>query len=88
MVEALSRDLTPSSYNEAGPAYTIEFKSSNGDMKEAKLQCAYNRALMTEGARAMHKYLDKSNDDFYSKTQALTVAFNSETLKFYGHHAL
>ena len=36
----------------------------------------------------MHKYLDKSDDDFYGKTQALTVAFNGETLKIYGHHAL
>lgn len=43
---------------------------------------------MTEGARAVHKYLNKSDDDFYGKTQALTVAFNGETLKFYGHHAL
>lgn len=88
VVEALSGDLAPSSYNEAGPAYAVEFKSSNGDMKEAKLQCAYDGALMTEGARAVHKYLDKSDDDFYGKTQALTVAFNGETLKFYGHHAL
>jgi hypothetical protein len=88
VVEALSGDLAPSSYNEAGPAYTVEFKSSNGDMKEAKLQCAYDGALMTEGARAVYKYLDKSDDDFYGKTQALTVAFNSETLKFYSHHAL
>jgi hypothetical protein len=85
VVEALSGDLAPSSYNEAGPAYAVEFKS---DMKEAKLQCAYDGALMTEGARAVHKYLDKSNDDFYGKTQALTVAFNGESLKFYGHHAL
>ncbi|KAH9217719.1 hypothetical protein DL95DRAFT_406420 [Leptodontidium sp. 2 PMI_412] len=41
-----------------------------------------------QGARAVHKYLNKSDDDFYGKTQALTVAFNGETLKFYGHHAL
>ena len=88
VVEALSGDLAPSSYNEAMPVYAVEFKSSNGDMKEAKLQCAYDGALMTEGARAIHKYLDKSDNDFYGKTQALTVAFNGETLKFYGHHAL
>ena len=88
VVEALSGELAPSLYNEAMPAYTVEFKSSNGDMKEAKLQCAYDGAIMTEGARAVHKYLDKSDDDFYGKTQALTVAFNGETLKIYGHHAL
>lgn len=87
-VEALSADLAPSSYNEAMPAYAVEFKSSNGDTKEAKLQCAYDGALMTEGARAKHKYLSKSDDDFYGKTQALTVAFNGEILNFYGHHAV
>ncbi|KAH6713379.1 hypothetical protein BKA61DRAFT_576946 [Leptodontidium sp. MPI-SDFR-AT-0119] len=88
VVEVLSGDLAPSSYNEAMPTYTVEFKSPNGDMKEAKLQCAYDGAIMTEGARAVHKYLNKPGDDFYGKTQVLTVAFNGETLKFYGHHAL
>jgi hypothetical protein len=88
VVEALSGDLAPSSYNEAGPAYAVEFKRANGDMKEARLQCAYDGALMTEGARAVHKYLSKSDNDFFGKTQALTVAFNGETIKFYGHHAL
>jgi hypothetical protein len=87
-IEALSADLAPSSYNEAMPAYTIEFKSSDGDMKEAKLHCAYNGALMTEGAYAVHKYLDKSDDDFYGKTQALTATFNGAVIEYYGHHAL
>ena len=43
---------------------------------------------MTEGARAVHKYLDRFDDDLYGKTQTLTVAFNGETLVLYGHHAL
>ena len=55
---------------------------------EAKLQCAYDGALMTEGARAMHTHMGKSDDDFYGSTQALTVAFNSETLNFYAHYAV
>ncbi|KAE8440665.1 hypothetical protein EG329_006844 [Mollisiaceae sp. DMI_Dod_QoI] len=32
--------------------------------------------------------MDKSDDDFYGKTQALTVAYNGDTVKFYGHHAV
>ncbi|KAE8442401.1 hypothetical protein EG329_003418 [Mollisiaceae sp. DMI_Dod_QoI] len=87
-VEALSADLAPSSYNEAMPAYAVEFKSSNGDMKEAKLQCAFDGSIMTEGARGAHTYMDKSDDDFYGKTQALTVAFNGGLIECYGHHAL
>lgn len=87
-VETLSADLAPSSYNEAMPAYAVEFKSSNGDMKEAKLQCAYDGSVMTEGARVTHNYMDKSNDDFFGKTQALTVAFNGALIEYYGHHAL
>jgi hypothetical protein len=50
-VEALSVDLAPSLYNKTMPAYAIEFKSSNSDMKEAKLQCAFDGSIMTEGAR-------------------------------------
>ena len=88
MVEELSKDLVPSLYNEVMLAYAVEFKSSNSDMKEAKLQCAYDRALMMEGVRAINKYLKKSNKDFYSKTQAITVAFNGQLLSFYGHYAL
>ena len=64
----LSADLAPSSYNEAMPAYAIEFKSFYGDMKEAKLQCAFDGSIMTEGARGAHTYMDKFNADFYSKT--------------------
>ncbi|MCJ1399897.1 hypothetical protein MMC11_003100 [Xylographa trunciseda] len=82
-VEALSADLAPSSYNEAMPAYAVEFKSSNGDMKEAKLQCAFDGSIMTEGARGAHTYMDKSDDDFYGKTQALTVAFNGGLIEYY-----
>lgn len=87
-VEALSGDLAPSSYNEAMPAYAVEFKSTNGDMKEAKLQCAYDGALMTAGAHAVHTHIGKPDDYFYGRTQALTVAFNGETLNFYAHHAV
>lgn len=70
------------------PAYAVEFKSTNGDMKEAKLQCAYDGALMTEGAHAVHTHTKKSDDNFYGRIQALTVAFNGETLNFYAHHAV
>jgi hypothetical protein len=62
------------------PAYAVEFKGYDGSIAKAQLQCAYNRALMTEGARAVHTYIDKSDDDFYSKTQALTVVYNSDTV--------
>jgi hypothetical protein len=64
------------------PAYAVEFKSSNGDMKEAKLQCAYDGALMMEGARTVHKHIGKSDDNSYGKTQAITVAFNGRLLNF------
>jgi hypothetical protein len=32
--------------------------------------------------------MDKSDDDFYGKTQALTVAFNGRLIEYYGHHIL
>jgi hypothetical protein len=87
-LEALSSSLAPTAYNIAMPAYAVEFKGCDGNIKGAQLQCAYDGALMTEGARAVHEYVGKPEDDFYGKTQALTVAFNGETLKFYGHHAV
>ena len=70
------------------PTYAVEFKVSNGDMKEAKLQYAYDGAVMSKGARAMHKYLGKSDDDFYGETEVITVAFNGALIEYYGHHAL
>ncbi|KAF7859680.1 hypothetical protein EAF04_008759 [Stromatinia cepivora] len=87
-VDALSSALAPTAYNIAMPAYAVEFKGCDGSMAEAQLQCAYDGALMTEGARAVHTHMDKSDDDFYGKTQALTVAYNGDTVKFYGHHAI
>jgi hypothetical protein len=46
------------------------------------------RAIMTEGARAINKYLKKSDKYFYGKTQALAFAYNGQLLSFYDHHAL
>ncbi|TAQ87691.1 hypothetical protein B7494_g3993 [Chlorociboria aeruginascens] len=65
--------------SKTGPSDREKLKTT-GDMKEAKLQCAYayHGALMTEGAHAMHIYVGKSDSDFYGKTQALTAAFNGE----------
>lgn len=35
----------------------------------------------------MCTYMSKPDDDFYGRTQALTVALNGEMLTFYAHHA-
>jgi hypothetical protein len=87
-VDALSSALAPTSYDIAMPAFAVEVKGYDGSMQVAQLQCAYDRALMTEGARAVHIHTGKSDDDFYGKTQALTAAYNGEIIKFYGHHAI
>ncbi|KAH8598462.1 hypothetical protein B0O99DRAFT_591745 [Bisporella sp. PMI_857] len=80
--------LAPTSYDIAMPAFAAEYKGYDSSMVEAQLQCAYDGALMTEGARAVHTYMDNSDDDFYGKTQAVTIAYNDDTVKFYGHHAV
>jgi hypothetical protein len=69
-------------------AYAVEFKSSNSNIKKAKLQYAFDRSIITEGARDTYIYINKSDNDFYSKTQALTVAFNGGLIEYYGHYAL
>ena len=43
---------------------------------------------MTEGTYNTYKYINKSDDDFYGKTQALTVIFNGRLIEYYGYHAL
>ncbi|KAH7408975.1 hypothetical protein BKA64DRAFT_720342 [Cadophora sp. MPI-SDFR-AT-0126] len=43
------------------PAYAVEFKGCDGSIAEAQLQYAYDRALMTEGAHAMHTHIDNDN---------------------------
>jgi hypothetical protein len=75
-------------YNIAMPAFAVELKSSNSSIAEAKLQCAFNGALITKGARDVHRHMQKPDDAFYSTTQAITAAYNSDSLNFYVHHAL
>jgi len=87
-IDALSSALAPTSNNMAMPAFAVEVKGYSGNMEIAQMQCAYNGALMTEGARAVHTYTGQSDNDFYGKTQALTVAFNGRCVEYYGHHAL
>ncbi len=41
---------------------------------------------MTDGACGVHTYINKSDGDFYGKTQALTVAFTSGLIEYYSHH--
>lgn len=69
------------------PTYAAELKSTKVGLVSAHLQGAHDGALMTEGAHAIDTHLGKPNDEFYGKTQALTVAFNGEMLIIYAHHA-
>jgi hypothetical protein len=72
----------------AMPAYAVELKGTKVALAGAHLQCAYDGAVMTEAAHAIHRYLGKPDKDFYGKTQAFTIAFNGETLVIYAHHAV
>jgi hypothetical protein len=87
VVDALAGFLSPTAYNIAMPAYVAELKGFDSSHKGAQLQCAYDGALMTEGAHAIHAHMGKSDHEFYGKTQALSVAFNGEILNIYAHHA-
>jgi hypothetical protein len=86
-VDALSSSLAPTSYDIAMPAFAIEVKGSEGSMETAHLQCAFDGSIMTEGARDVHKYLGKADEEFYGKTQALTSAFNGHAVKYWCHYA-
>jgi hypothetical protein len=70
------------------PAFAVECKGYNSSMAKAQLQCAYNGALITEGVCTIHVYIGKSDNGFYSKTQALIVVYNSDTMQFYGHYTI
>jgi hypothetical protein len=69
-------------YNIAMPAFAIKVKGSEGSMEIAYLQCAFNGTIIIEGARDVHEYLGKTDDEFYGKTQALTSAFNGHAVKY------
>ncbi|KAF4626374.1 hypothetical protein G7Y89_g11789 [Cudoniella acicularis] len=84
----LSSSLAPTSYDIAMPAFAVEAKSLEGCMEVAQLQCAYDGALMTHSAYAMHNYMGRSDADFYGKTQAVTIGYDGENLKLYTHHAV
>lgn len=73
MVDSLSGALAPTSYDIAMPAFAVEVKGYDGSMQVAQLQCAYDGALMTEGARAVHTHMGKPDDDFTRKHRRLQL---------------
>ncbi len=88
VVDTLSGALAPTMYDIAMPAFAVELKSSDGSIAEAKLQCAFDGALITKGAHYVHRHMQKPDDAFYGTTQAITAAYNGDSLNFYVHHAL
>jgi hypothetical protein len=64
------------------PAFAIKVKGSKRSIETIHLQCAFNRSIIIKGARDMYKYLGKTDDEFYNKTQALISAFNSYAVKY------
>jgi hypothetical protein len=70
-VNTLASGLAPTSYNIAMPAFAVECKGCDSGIAKAELQCAYDGALMTEGARVVHTHMGKSDDDFTAKHRRL-----------------
>lgn len=80
--------LAPTTFNLGMPAYAVEVKGTDGTIESAQEQCKYDGALMTEGAYRIHKYMGKPDEDFFGKTQAITIAFKGIAVFIYGHFAL
>jgi hypothetical protein len=85
---ALAGFLSPTTHDIAMPAYAVEFNGSDGSQVFAQLQCAYDGALMTEAAYAVHRHVGQPDQSFFGKTQALTVAFTGLTIDMYAHYAI
>lgn len=85
-VDELGEALAPSDYDKAMPALAVELERSNGRMDKATARCGYDGALMVNGAHAIHKYLGRPDDAFFSTTQALTIAYDGCNLQLFGHH--
>lgn len=84
-IDDLLYALAPTPNDIAMPALAVEIKGSTITMVVAEMQCAYDGALMTDGAYIMHAYMEKPDADFYGRTQALTIGYNGSTLRIYGH---
>ena len=67
------------------PSMCVQFKGPDGSMNIAQNQCAYDGALMVNNAHTIHKYT-RSQRDFFSKTQALNVAYNGREVQYYSNH--
>jgi hypothetical protein len=80
--------LSPTAENMAMPAFVVEVKDSLVGLERAQWLCAYDGALMTEGAYTIHTHLNKPDSGFFGKTQAITVAFNSHTLDIFVHYVV
>lgn len=84
----LSGALAPTTFNLGMPAYAVEVKGTDGTIESAQEQCKYDGALMTEGAYRIHQYMGQPDEDFFSKTQAITIAFKGIAFFIYCHFAL
>lgn len=85
-IDTLGSSLAPTQYSAAMPLFCAEWKGPGGAMDCADKQAAYDGALMVEAAYEAHKYTGKAKGEFFSNTQALTVALNGETIQITGNH--
>lgn len=87
-LDYLGGALAPTTFPVGMPAYAVEVKGTDGTIESAQEQCKYDGALMTEGAYRIHKYMGKPDEDFFGKTQAITIAFKGIAFRIYCHFAL
>lgn len=87
-IDDLGPALAPTSYSMAMPTFAAEAKSIEKGIASAELQCAYDGAIMVDGARKTQEALGKSLDPFWITAQALTVAYNGNEMTILANHAV
>lgn len=87
-IDDLGPALAPTSYSMAMPTFAAEAKSIEKGIASAELQCAYDGAIMVDGARKTQEALGKSLDPFWTNTQALTIAYNGNDMTILANHAV
>ncbi|KAK5021395.1 hypothetical protein LTR60_000011 [Cryomyces antarcticus] len=86
--EELGSDLGPTQYGNSWGSFAAEFKGYDGSMEEAKLQTAYDGALMVENAVEVEMTFEQEGGETaYGRTLALTVAFNGVNVRIYADYA-
>lgn len=86
-IDALDCHIRPSIHAIAAPTFCVEFKAPYKGSRNARVQAAYDGAVMVDAAWEAHKYMKKPARFFLGHTKAIVVTITDNLVDVYTCHA-